>query len=398
MSNILFALYHDFSANSAVHVHNFANQLAALGHSTAVAIPDGLDQGTSLGAQNYSVQRFDQIDGDWSRVFSDGRAPEIVHAWTPRENVRLFCEKLAGFCDFALFVHLEDNEELILEVNLGMPFEKLARSRMMDIPVNLSHPRNYRSFIASAAGVTMIMDRLERFVPAQVPQLILWPGADEQLFHPRPRDPTLLEQLGIAAGTAVLCYTGNVHSANGRDVRSLYLAAAILDREGTPTRLVRTGRDFCPFLGPDEEWARRVSIELGHVDYQEIPVIQALADVLVQPGADNAFNEFRLPGKLPEFFAMGRPVILPHTNVGRFVRHGEEAWVLPKVDALGIVEAVRKLREDQSLSERLAAGATEFYRRHFNWKNNTRGLEEFYQQIALQPKEPVNVSTASVSQ
>lgn len=398
MSNILFALYHDFSANSAVHVHNFANQLAALGHSTAVAIPDGLDHGASLGAQNYSVQRFEQIDGDWSRVFPDGCAPEIVHAWTPRENVRLFCEKLAGFCDFALFVHLEDNEELILEVNLGMPFEKLARTRSADIPANLSHPRNYRKFIASAAGVTMIMDRLERFVPAQVPRLILWPGADEQLFHPRPRDAALLEQLGIAEGTTVLCYTGNVHSANGRDVRSLYLAAAILDREGTPTRLVRTGRDFCPFLGPDEEWARRVSIELGHVEYQEIPAILSLADVLVQPGADNAFNEFRLPGKLPEFFAMGRPVILPHTNAGRFVRHGEEAWVLPKVDALGIVNAVRALREDKALSERLAAGATEFYRRHFNWKNNTRGLVEFYERIALQPKEPANVSTAPVSQ
>ena len=398
MSNILFALYHDFSANSAVHVHNFANQLAALGHSTAVAIPDDRDHGASLGAQNYSVQRFDQVDGDWSRLFPDGRPPEIVHGWTPRENVRLFCEKLAGFCDFSLFVHLEDNEELILEVNLGMPFEKLARSRSADIPFNLSHPRNYRAFIASAAGVTMIMDRLERFVPAEVPKLILWPGADEQLFHPRPRDPALLEQLGIPDGTAVLCYTGNVHSANGRDVRSLYLAAAMLDREGTPSRLIRTGRDFCPFLGPDEEWARRISIELGHVEYQEIPAILSLADVLVQPGADNAFNEFRLPGKLPEFFAVGRPVILPQTNVGRFVRHGEEAWVLPKVDALGIVDVVLQLRKDKALSERLAAGATEFCRQHFNWKKNTRALVEFYQQIALQPKDPTNVSTATASQ
>ena len=398
MSNILFALYHDFSANSAVHVHNFANQLAALGHSTAVAIPDGNDHGASLGAQNYSVQRFDQVDGDWSRVFPDGRAPEIVHAWTPRENVRLFCEKLAGFCDFALFVHLEDNEELILEVNLGMEFEKLARSHSVEIPGNLSHPRNYRAFIASATGVTMIMDRLERFVPPEVPKLILWPGADEQLFHPRPRDPALLEQLGIAEGTTVLCYTGNVHSANGRDVRSLYLAAAILDREGTPARLVRTGRDFCPFLGPDEEWARRVSIELGHVDYQEIPAILSLADVLVQPGADNAFNEFRLPGKLPEFFAMGRPVILPQTNVGRFVRHGEEAWVLPKVDALGIVDAVRALRADKALSERLAAGATQFCRQHFNWKKNTRELVEFYQEVAPQPKDLANVSSTPASQ
>ena len=382
VSNILFALYHDFSANSAVHVHNFANQLAALGHSTAVAFPDGGDSGAGLGDQNYSVHRFPQVDGDWTRVFPDGRSPDVVHAWTPRENVRLFCEKLAGFCAFSLFVHLEDNEELILEVNLGTPFEKLARSRSAEIPSNLSHPRNYRAFIASAAGVTMIMDRLERFVPPDTPKLILWPGVDERLFFPRPRDADLMDQLGIASGTTVLCYTGNVHSANARDVRSLYLATAILEREGTPAKLVRTGRDFCPFLGPDEEWAHRVSIELGRVPYQEIPGILSLADALVQPGADNAFNEFRLPGKLPEFFAMGRPVIVPRTNAGRFVRHGEEAWVLDKVDALGIVDAVLELQRDRVLSERLAAGAATFAREHFNWQKNAGSLAAFYSRIA----------------
>lgn len=397
MSNILFVLYHDFSANSAVHVHNFANQLAALGHSTAVAIPEDSDRGAGLGEQNYYVQRFDQVDGDWTRVFPDGRPPTLVHAWTPRENVRLFCEKLAGFCAFSLFVHLEDNEELILEVNLGSSFERLASSGTAEFPPALSHPRHYRGFIASADGVTMIMDRLERFVPPELPQLILWPGADEQLFFPRPRDPQLLAQLGLTSGTAVLCYTGNVHSANARDVRSLYLATAILDREGTPARLIRTGRDFCSFLGPDEEWAHKVSIELGHVPYQEIPALLSLADVLVQPGADNAFNEFRLPGKLPEFFAMGRPVILPRTNIGRFVRHGEEAWVLDKVDAIGIVDTVLQLRGNPALSERLAAGAVAFGREHFDWKRNARALTAFYQQTSDRAKEESDVATVTAS-
>jgi glycosyltransferase involved in cell wall biosynthesis len=379
VSNILFVLYHDFSANSAVHVHNFANQLAGMRHSVAVAIPHDVDHGAGLGEQSYSVHRFDRVDGDWTHVFANGQAPDIVHAWTPRENVRLFCEKLAGFSDFALFIHLEDNEEHILEVNVGISFEELARSRYLEIPGNLSHPRHYRAFLSSAKGVTMIMDRLEQFVPAEVPTLILWPGATHDLFYPRPRDAHLLEQLGIAEGTVVLCYTGNVHSANGRDVRSLYLAAAILDREGTPARLIRTGRDFCSYLGPDEEWAYRVSIELGYVSYQDIPALLSLADVLVQPGADDPFNEFRLPGKLPEFFAMGRPVVLPRTNVGRFVRHGEEAWVLDNVDALGIVDSVLQLRADTAQSERLAAGAGRFAREHFDWTKNTHALVDFYE-------------------
>jgi glycosyltransferase involved in cell wall biosynthesis len=398
VSNILFVLYHDFSANSAVHVHNFANQLAALGHSTAVTIPEGRDSGGGLGEQNYSVHRFPQVDGDWTRLFPDGRSPDVVHAWTPRENVRLFCEKLAGFCTFSLIVHLEDNEELILEVNLGTSFEKLARSRSIEIPGNLSHPRNYRAFIASAAGVTLIMDRLDRFVPPNMPKLVLWPGADDQLFFPRPRHPDLLAELGLSDETVILCYTGNVHSANARDVRSLYLAAAILDREGIPARLVRTGRDFTPFLGPDEEWAHKTSIELGYVDYREIPAILSLAEVLVQPGADNAFNEFRLPGKLPEFFAMGRPVIIPHSNVGRFVRDGEEALVLPKVDALGIVAAIRHLRANKPLADRLAAGATGFCKKHFNWKNNAGALANFYAEVAAQPPAHPNAPTATAPQ
>jgi glycosyltransferase involved in cell wall biosynthesis len=382
VSNILFALYHDFSANSAVHVHNFANQLAAVGHSTAVAIPDDTERGSGLGEQNYSVHRFDRIDGEWPHVFPNGRGPDIVHAWTPRENVRLFCEKLAGFCEFALFVHLEDNEELILEVNLGMPFEKLARNRTVEIPGNLSHPQNYRAFIGSSDGVTMIMDRLERFVPADIPKLILWPGADDQLFFPRPQDLQLRAQLGIADDAVVLCYTGNVHSANARDVRSLYLAAAILDREGTPARLIRTGRDFCSFLGPDEEWAYKISVELGQIPYQEIPGLLSLADVLVQPGANNSFNEYRLPGKLPEFFGMGRPILLPRTNVGRFVEDGKEAVVLDKVGALGIVETVLKLRADKEQAERLAAGAVAFAREHFDWKKNANALATFYETTA----------------
>jgi glycosyltransferase involved in cell wall biosynthesis len=393
VSNILFILYHDLSANSAVHVHNFANQFGALGHSTAVAIPQDADRGQGLGEQDYSVHRFDQVDGEWSPVFPDGRGPDIVHAWTPRENVRLFCEKLATFCSFSLFVHLEDNEELILEVNLNTPFEKLARSAFAEIPGNLAHPRHYRAFIASADGVTMIMDRLEKFVPARMPKLVLWPGANEEVFFPRPRNALQLEQLGIANGTVVLCYTGNVHSANARDVRSLYLAAAILDREGTPARLIRTGRDFCSYLGPDEEWAYKISIELGHIPYQEIPTLLSLADVLVQPGTNNSFNEFRLPGKLPEFFAMGRPVILPRTNLGRFVRHGEEAWVLEKVDALGIVNAVLELRSQKALSERLAAGAVAFARENFDWKKNAQSLMTFYDTNSNRVRKEVDVSS-----
>jgi glycosyltransferase involved in cell wall biosynthesis len=389
MSNILFVLYHDFTSNSAIHVHNFASHLAAQGHGVAVAVPENKETAENLGGRPYAVALFDECVGTWNALFANGKGPNIVHAWTPRENVRLFCEKLLGFTSFTLVIHLEDNEELILEVNLGRPFHELEKTASFRGPQNLSHPQNYRRFLASASGITLIMDRLEKFVPPGVPRLILWPGADRQLFFRQEKDEPFLAGLGVPPENIVLCYTGNVHSANAREVRSLYLAAAILQREGVPTTLIRAGKDYCAFLGPDEKWAREVSVDLGYVKHVDIPRVLGLADFLVQPGADDAFNEYRLPAKLPEFFAMGRPVLLPLTNVGRFVRHGEEAWISPKMDALGIVDALKTLRADNELVQRLSEGALAFCEEHFNWNKNAGTLERFYEQIrVLQPQQP----------
>jgi glycosyltransferase involved in cell wall biosynthesis len=392
MLNILFVLYHDFTANSAIHVHNFANQLARLGNRVAVAVPKNKETSANLGQQRYVPINFAEVTGDWSYLFKNGRPPDLVHAWTPREKVRSFCKHLRRSCSFQLFIHLEDNEEIILEANLQIPFAQAERMTEPEIPSWLSHPTLYKRFLAEASGATVIMDRLETFVPSAMPRLLLWPGADAELFHPGPKDEAFLKQLGIPVNSIVLCYTGNVHALNAREVRSLYLAVAMLNREGLPTTLVRAGRDYYPFLGADEQWAKKYSVELGYVKHVEIGRILSLADILIQPGTDNAFNRYRLPSKLPEFFAMGRPVILPHTNLGRFVLHGVHAWVLPKVDALGIFEAIKHFRSNEGLVEQLGAGALQFYEQHFNWETSARKLQRFYSQVLDAKKRPTEQS------
>ncbi len=386
MSNILFVLYHDFSSNSAVHVHNFANQLAEFGHGVAVAVTKNKAGAIDLGDLRYRPVNYEEVDGRWDVLFPNAQPPDVVHAWTPREGVRLFCERLSGLCAFELFIHLEDNEEVITAANLGASMETLLALEELEVPIGLSHPINYRKFLASAAGVTLIMDRLGDFVPPGIPTLVLWPGADRSIFHPRPPDEKLRDEIGIPINSVVFCYTGNAHSANAAEVRSIYLAVAMLNREGFPTTLVRAGSDFCAFLGSDDRWARQHAVELGPVPHHEIPHLLNLAHVLIQPGSADAFNEFRLPSKLPEFLAMGKPVILPRTNVGRFVTHGEEAWVLEEVSALEIVKNVPGLLCDKALCEKLAVGGIAFCDRHFNWATNAALLDSFYEDISAGPK------------
>jgi glycosyltransferase involved in cell wall biosynthesis len=155
-----------------------------------------------------------------------------------------------------------------------------------------------------------------------------------------------------------------------------------LNERGTPTTLLRLGRDFCEL---PEELARAASpqvLALGRIAHHEhVGAVLALADYFVQPGEAGAFNDYRFPSKLPEFFALGRPVILPRTNLGRLLRHGVDAYVVERADAASIAEAVLCLRRDLELAGRLAAGAAQFAAERFSWRRSAEDLQTFYDSL-----------------
>src|SRR5262249_41797768 len=116
-----------------------------------------------------------------------------------------------------------------------------------------------------------------------------------------------------------------------------------------------------------------------------------LADVLVQPGSPDAFNDYRFPSKLPEFFATGRPVVLPATNLGRFVRDGEEAVLLHRGDALEIAAAVDRLLDDDDLRLRLGRGARACAEGSFSWSASADKLRRLYERALSPPVAPETI-------
>ena len=384
--NVLFVLYHDFTANSAYHVHSLAKELTDLGCSCAVASPRNKESAATIASDlPYAVFDFEDLRKHWTH-FPDGRGPDIVHAWTPREVVRSFIDEIREARAFRLVVHLEDNERHITEKSLSQPWQRLALLPLDDldqlIPAHLSHPIRAEQMLARADGVSVILDRLRELAPDGVPTVDFPASADEDLFFPRVRDTFKRQQLGIGDDEIALAYTGNVHASNAAEVRSVYLAVAMLNREGHPVKLIRTGRDFVDFLGSHDSWARANSIELGFVDREEMPRVLAAADLCVQPGAPGPFNDFRFPSKVPEFLAVGRPVILPATNIGLRMRHRENAWVLPRVDACAIFDAVVELKNDRALLERIGVAGSHFFREQLRWRIAGGRVLEFYRSIA----------------
>ena len=379
MPNILFAIDRDFASNSAVHVSALANELCLSGFDCAVAVPSNKQSVTECGEVRFHPLEFceaDQLTG----LFPNGAGPDIVHSWTPREITRKFCDALGQKFMFKQVVHLEDNEELLIE-KLHPSASEAGFADDVNYPEQLSHPERYKDFLRRADGITIIIEKLKEFVPAGVATLTLWPGVDTNLFYPRPADSELKRRYGVPINVQVIVYPGNVHPANAEEVRSLYLAVALLNREGYPTFLVRTGRDYCEFLPRGGKWIKPYLRELGFVAREQMPELLALADVFVQPGLVDRYNAYRFPSKLPEFLAMGKPTILPSTNVGLVLAHEQEALVLETADGIRITEAVTRICDDLVLRERLSAGAVSFVQTHLSWVRQAAKLMKFYEQI-----------------
>ncbi len=384
--NILFVLYGDFSSNSALQIAGLADESVAAGHECIVAVPR--DLGT---LRHHAAPAFHgmlhAVAEKADVLFTNGQGPDVIHAWTTRENVRRTCTAVHRRQGGRLVVHLEDNEQQILALTLGVERATLEQKSDAEldslVPGDLSHPHRSRQFLAGADGVTVIVDKLRELTPGGRPIHTIWPAADARFFYPRPRPDEFRRQLGVPPGAIVLFYHGNVHASNAAEVRELYRAVRQLNCDGVPTLLIRTGLDRVDFLGPLAAETRPYVLSLGQLMHHcHLPPLMALADVFVQPGEPDDFNDYRFPSKLPEFFALGRPVVLPRTNLGLVTRHGIDAYVLDRADAGGIAAAVQELRCDPALYERLSRGAVEFAAAHFSWRRSAEALTSFYESLA----------------
>jgi hypothetical protein len=70
-----------------MHLFSIATVLTDLGHSCAVCVPRRPEAVLDLGKRRFQVLDYSEtvLHGV---SFANGRSPDLVHAWTPREHVR----------------------------------------------------------------------------------------------------------------------------------------------------------------------------------------------------------------------------------------------------------------------------------------------------------------------
>lgn len=382
---LLIVYFGPFDVNSAIQAYHFGNELTDAGWEVTMAGRGDPARMSAVGEARFHCISHEQLPAEVARCKREPR-DTIVLAWTPRERVRRLTLECAGELNAPYVIHLEDNERYLLESATGQSLAELQRlspaQRDELTPVDLIHPTKHLDFLRGAAGVTVITEALNEFNVGERPHHVARPGIDSERFHPDLEPPATRRELGLRDDDFVLVYHGTIHYANQHEMLSLYLAVKLLQRRGHPVRLIRLGHS--EFGGPDPASFRAIAdgvVELGPVRWREIPNYLALADAYVQPGACDDFNRFRLPSKLPEFLAMGKPVILPHCNIGEDLTHGENALLMEDGNAIDISARVEEVLADPALAARLGCGSRRFALERLSWRENALGLGEFFREM-----------------
>jgi len=379
---VLFLHFGKLNVNSVIQAFHLGEELTAEGIEVTLCGKGPSGRIAEVGEPSFECITYDDLDRTL-RAWSREPRETIVCAWTPREIVRVATERAVAALGCPYVVHLEDNEEHLLSEALRTPYDELRllpAERLDELcGEDFVHPLHYPRLMERAVGVTVITEELNEFNLAHRPHHLARPGVDTERFRPDLAPVVTREQLGLRSDDFVLVYHGIGHWANLRELFSLYTAVKLLQRRGRRVRLVRLGSTKPGGVDPRTLQALRDGEpDLGDVPWRQIPGYLALADAYVQPGAPNDFNRYRLPSKLPEFLAMGRPVVLPDCNLAAEMSENENAVLLRRGDALEIAASIELLLDEPGLAERLGRGARQFAEENLSWPRNAAGLADFY--------------------
>jgi len=368
--NVLFVLYGDLSSNSATPLSLYASEFSKRGHSCAVAIPNNLESISHHSNPDFIPVLYSVALESPESIFPNGCPADIVHAWTPRENVRRFVTAYMAQHPAPLVIYLEDHELWISTRALGLEGSTLQHQTEEGIaerlPDALSHPFRYDSFIGLADAAVIIQKKLIVDIPSWLDCTVVMPGIDLEFFSPRVVDAELRKRYGVAESEKVIVYPGGLNGFTKPAIQTLCKAIGLINEKGYPCRLLRTGPFALDFLEELPQVTANAIVDFGVIPRNDLPDLLALADVFVQPGKIDPFEDLRLPGKLPELLAMGRPVVMPDTNISHMLSNEVNIVLTRTGSAEEIAEKCICLFEDALRADEIGRAGRLFAERNFD--------------------------------
>ena len=190
-------------------------------------------------------------------------------------------------------------------------------------------------------------------------------GVDPEKFAAAPPGPR--------HGETVI-FTGNLSPYQGVDL--LLEAFAELRRHRPRARLqIVTESDFAPYEAETLRLAIRDAVDVCRVPFAMVPPLLAAADVAVSPRVTCD----GIPQKLLNYMAAGKPIVAFEGSAVH-LQHEVTGLRVPDRDIKAMAAAIRRLLDDRTLADRLAAAARDQVRREFSWDSAAERVEQVYRQ------------------
>ncbi len=383
--NILFVLYGDLNSNTAIPITLFAKHLHAQGHQCAIAVPQRPDPSKVILNSFLPAFGFDQILEKNCAIFPQGERAHIVHACTPRKVIYEFICEYMNIIPTPIAVYLEDNEEWIAQAALKATESSILSFTNNEIdeqlPKYLSHPFESLYFIGLCDLAILIQKKLAVTVPPFIPQKIVPWGYDLEEFQSRSEGiDEVREKYNIPATAKVIVYPGGLNPYTQSAIQDLCEAVIQINDRGIECILLRTGPGPLTQIYPNDDYPKNIIRDLGVIPRSDIPSLLNIADVFVQPGQITPFEDLRLPSKIPEFLAMGKPLLLPNCHIADIFQDGVDAVLLKTGEPEEIAHRCMEVFANEEWSISLGKRARMIAEQHFDIHKQTNLLVEAYQE------------------
>jgi glycosyltransferase involved in cell wall biosynthesis len=247
---------------------------------------------------------------------------------------------------------------LLLEVNAPLAWE---RARYERLSLKRTARRYERMICSRADRVLVVSTPLKEYLANEgVPEgriAVVPNGADPERFRPLPdARARMRERLSVKPDELVVGFSGILRPWHGVELL-IDAAAALPPAVRRRVRLLIVGdgpsRATLGELAAKRGLANAV-IFSGRVPHSEVPEYLAAFDVGVSPRA----TFYASPMKVPEYMAMGIPVIAPRTpNLKDLIDDGRTGTMFEPEKADALASALTELLESQDTRERLASAA-----------------------------------------
>ena len=124
--NVVFVYFGPLDVNSGIQAFHFGNELTELGWNVTLAGLGDPRRIEAVGQPKFECISHEGLEAKAKQLRGEGDET-IVCAWTPRERVRKLTTALVAELRCPYTIHLEDNEDYLLESGAKMTMAELHR-------------------------------------------------------------------------------------------------------------------------------------------------------------------------------------------------------------------------------------------------------------------------------